>query len=103
MAERNEVRTTPETSTTERGQAMGDEELRAELHALQQQLRRLTWNHGPHQSSDKPTTPVPTLMTTDPGRGPRKGFKVEFNGDPNELAFFLIQDMQKREFVIWNL
>uniref|UniRef100_A0ACB8F3J6 Uncharacterized protein n=1 Tax=Sphaerodactylus townsendi TaxID=933632 RepID=A0ACB8F3J6_9SAUR len=24
-------------------------------------------------------------------RGPRKGFKIEFNGDPNDLAFFLIQ------------
>uniref|UniRef100_A0ACB8FXC5 Uncharacterized protein n=1 Tax=Sphaerodactylus townsendi TaxID=933632 RepID=A0ACB8FXC5_9SAUR len=90
MAERNEVHTTPETSTTERGQATGDEELRAELRALQQ-LHSFTWNHRPHQKSDELTTPFRTLTTTDPGRGPQKGFKVEFNGDRNELAFFLIQ------------
>uniref|UniRef100_A0ACB8FBP9 Uncharacterized protein n=1 Tax=Sphaerodactylus townsendi TaxID=933632 RepID=A0ACB8FBP9_9SAUR len=39
------------------------------------------------QRADHHLIPVDTR----PWKGPRKGFKIDFNGDPNELAFFLIQ------------
>uniref|UniRef100_A0ACB8ET72 Histone-lysine N-methyltransferase nsd2 n=1 Tax=Sphaerodactylus townsendi TaxID=933632 RepID=A0ACB8ET72_9SAUR len=97
MAERERERTALEPSTTEEG-VEGDDaegELRAELHSLWGQLADLTLNHSPyHQGGGLVTAgrSTPTYRQGPMSQGrPQKSFKVNFDGNPDELAFFLIQ------------
>uniref|UniRef100_A0ACB8G550 Uncharacterized protein n=1 Tax=Sphaerodactylus townsendi TaxID=933632 RepID=A0ACB8G550_9SAUR len=90
MAEHSEQRQTLEMG--EVSQAANNSELRAELHTLQRRIDNLTWDRGPHQSSNGPNaTPPQHSSLAELNKGPWKGFKVDFVRDPNKLAFFLIQ------------
>uniref|UniRef100_A0ACB8E6N1 Uncharacterized protein n=1 Tax=Sphaerodactylus townsendi TaxID=933632 RepID=A0ACB8E6N1_9SAUR len=70
-------------------------ELRAKPRSLQGWLSNLTLNRSPyHQSSRSVATErsAPTYRWGPVSQGgPRKSFKVDFDGNPDELAFFLIQ------------
>uniref|UniRef100_A0ACB8E6Z5 Uncharacterized protein n=1 Tax=Sphaerodactylus townsendi TaxID=933632 RepID=A0ACB8E6Z5_9SAUR len=97
MAKREREKTALELSTAQEGVEEVDVEgeLRAELRSLQGQLANLTLNHSPYPKSGGSVAAGRSASTYLRGLvsqgGPGKSFKVNFNGNPEELAFFLIQ------------
>uniref|UniRef100_A0ACB8FMT3 Uncharacterized protein n=1 Tax=Sphaerodactylus townsendi TaxID=933632 RepID=A0ACB8FMT3_9SAUR len=96
MAEREREKTALEPSTVEEG-VKGDDvegELRAKLHSLQGQLADLTLNCSPYLQGGGSVTAGRSALSYQRGPmsqgGPRKSFKVDSDGNPDELAFFLI-------------
>uniref|UniRef100_A0ACB8F165 Uncharacterized protein n=1 Tax=Sphaerodactylus townsendi TaxID=933632 RepID=A0ACB8F165_9SAUR len=97
MAEREREKMALELSTAEEW-VEGDDtegELRIKLRSLWGQLANLTLDHSPYQQGGRLVAAGRSAPIYQQGpmsqRGPRKSFKENFDGNPDELAFFLIQ------------
>uniref|UniRef100_A0ACB8ES80 Uncharacterized protein n=1 Tax=Sphaerodactylus townsendi TaxID=933632 RepID=A0ACB8ES80_9SAUR len=77
MAEREELQRTPETPMAEGNPNPENEELRAELRALQRQFSGLAWSCGVHQRDSEQTT---TRSQPTPNHG-KVGSYMEIHGD----------------------
>uniref|UniRef100_A0ACB8FTK3 Uncharacterized protein n=1 Tax=Sphaerodactylus townsendi TaxID=933632 RepID=A0ACB8FTK3_9SAUR len=97
MAEREKEKAALEAPTAEEEGVEDSMEgqLRTELCSLWRQLANLTQDHSPYYQGgrrDIVEGGAPNhLQRHNPQRGSQKSFKVDFAGDPDELAFFLIQ------------
>uniref|UniRef100_A0ACB8E671 Uncharacterized protein n=1 Tax=Sphaerodactylus townsendi TaxID=933632 RepID=A0ACB8E671_9SAUR len=97
MAEQEREKTVLEPSIAEEGVEKDNKEgeLRAELRSLQGQLVDLTLDHSTYHQGGRSVAAGRSAPTYQQGpmsqREPQKSFKVNFDGNPDELAFFLIQ------------